>query len=239
MLGDDGGFLLLGGGGGLPSGRASALSAMWPEGKNMLIIWGLRVVYRVIARGTFYCRKCGGDRRYRHQTGRRFITVFFIPLIPLTKTGDHVQCVTCKTRYVTDVLNAPTASAMQAAIPAGVRAMVALMLASGGIDSAIARKRAVDAVRASGMPSFDEGALDADQSQAVDAARMAVARFGVQLRPEAREWHLAEVLRIAMADGPLSPGERSAAESLATDLGMTRAQAVGVITLTEQAADPN
>ena len=50
----------------------------------MLIIWGLRVVYHTIAQGVFYCRKCGGDRNYRHQAGRRFFTLFFIPIIPLT-----------------------------------------------------------------------------------------------------------------------------------------------------------
>src|SRR5262245_7705364 len=78
------------------------------EGTDMLIIWGLRVVYRTLGRGVFFCRRCGGDREYRHRAGRRYITVFFIPLIPLTKTGEHVQCLTCKTRYVTEVLKLPT-----------------------------------------------------------------------------------------------------------------------------------
>ncbi|HEY3883306.1 MAG TPA: zinc-ribbon domain-containing protein, partial [Trebonia sp.] len=93
----------------------------------MLIIWGLRVVYHTIAQGVFFCRKCGGDRNYRHRAGRRFFTLFFIPIIPLNKTGEHVQCLTCKTRYVTDVLRLPTATQMQAALPAGVRAMISVM----------------------------------------------------------------------------------------------------------------
>ena len=76
----------------------------------MLIIWGLRVIYRTLGRGVFFCRRCGGDREYRHRAGRRYITVFFIPLIPLTKTGEHVQCLTCKTRYVTEVLKRPPPS---------------------------------------------------------------------------------------------------------------------------------
>src|SRR4051794_13031667 len=100
----------------------------------MLIIWGWRVVYHTIAQGMFYCRKCGGDRGYRHRAGRRFITVFFIPVIPLTKAGEHVRCDTCKTRYVPEVLGSPTAASMQAAIPSGVCAMVAVMLRTGGLD---------------------------------------------------------------------------------------------------------
>jgi hypothetical protein len=94
----------------------------------MLIIWGLRVVYRTLGRGVFFCRRCGGDREYRHRAGRRYITVFFIPLVPLTKTGEHVQCLTCKTRYVTEVLKLPTTVQMQVALVAGMRAMVAIIL---------------------------------------------------------------------------------------------------------------
>jgi hypothetical protein len=37
-----------------------------------------------------------------------------------------------------------------------------------------------------------------------------------------------------MADGPLTGAERAAAEYLAGALGMTQAQAIGVIALTEQ-----
>lgn len=202
----------------------------------MLVILGLRVVCRVIARGTFYCRRCGGDREYRYQAGRRFIAVFFIPVIPLNETGRHVQCVSCKTRYVPDVLNAPTSADMQAAIPAGVRAMAALMLASGNSGSGVARRRAVETVRGAGQPAYDEDALAADLDQPSDEARRAIARLGAQLRPEAREWHLAEVIRIALADGPLTSAQRSAAQSLAVELGMTRAWGVGVIALTEQSA---
>ena len=48
----------------------------------MLIIFGLRVFYRTIAQGTFHCRRCGGDRPYRHRVGRRWFTLFFLPVIP-------------------------------------------------------------------------------------------------------------------------------------------------------------
>jgi uncharacterized tellurite resistance protein B-like protein len=202
----------------------------------MLIIWGWRVVYHTIAQGMFYCPNCGGDRAYRHRAGRRFITVFFIPLIPLTKTGEHVQCGTCKTRYVTEVLASPTASSMQTTIPAGVRALVSVVLRTGGSDSAPARGRAIDAVRNAGQPDYDESTLAADLARSLESARQMIGQFGAQLRPEAREWHLAEGIRIAMADGPLTENERATVEMIASDLGMTQAQALGVITLTEQAA---
>ena len=113
----------------------------------MLLIWGFRVFYRTVSQGVFHCRKCGGDREYRHRAGRRFFTLFFIPVIPLTKAREHVQCTTCRTRYVMDVLSLPTAAQMQAALPAGMRAAATAMLRAGGPSSPAARQRAVTAIQ--------------------------------------------------------------------------------------------
>ncbi len=205
----------------------------------LLVIWGLRVIYRTTARGVFFCRKCGGDRDYRRRTGRRFITVFFLPLIPLNKTGEHVQCTRCKTRYVTEVLRVPTVARMQRALPAGMRALVTVMLRAGDPANAAARRRAIEAVTGAGAQGYDDAALDADLAQPPEAGLPAIGALSNQLQVDAREWYLAEVIRIAMADGPLTGAERAAADSLAVGLGLTQAQTIGVITLTEQGAGQN
>ena len=202
----------------------------------MLIIWGLRVIYRTLGRGVFFCRRCGGDREYRRRAGRRYVTVFFIPLVPLMKTGEHVQCLTCKTRYVTEVLKLPTTVEMQLALVAGMRALVAVMLRAGDPASPLSRRRALDAVTGAGLSSYDDAALAADLTEPAEAGWPSIAALGSQLQVEAREWCLAEAIRIAMADGPLTGAERAAAEHLAAALGMTQAQAIGVIALTEQNA---
>ncbi len=202
----------------------------------MLIIWGLCVVYRTLGRGVFFCRRCGGDREFRHRAGRRFMTVFFIPLIPLTKTGEHVQCLTCRTRYVTEVLKLPTTVEMQLALAAGMRAVVAVILRAGDPSSPVSRRRAVEAVTGAGDAGYEDDALAQDLAESADAGRPKIAVLGSQLQVEAREWCLAEAITIAMADGPLTGAERAAAEHLAAALGMTKAQAIGVIALTEQNA---
>ena len=199
----------------------------------LIFIWGLRVVYRTLGKGMFFCRRCGGDREYRHRSGRRFITVFFIPLIPLTKTGEHVQCRSCKTRYVTEVLRLPTTAALQLALAAGMRALMTAMLRIGDPASPLARRRAIEAVAGTGERDYDEAALDADLAEPPDGEVTRIAALGGQLQFEAREWYLAEAIRIGLADGPLSPAERAAAGHLATALGMTQAQAIGVLALTE------
>ena len=205
----------------------------------MILIWGLRVIYRTLGRGVFFCRRCGGDREYRRRAGRRYVTVFFIPLIPLAKTGEHVQCLTCKTRYVTEVLRLPTTVAMQLALSEGMRALVTVMLRAGDPASPQARRRAMEAVTGAGEPGYDDSALSADLAAPADPGRAKIAALGDQLQVQAREWYLAEAVRIGMADGPLTSAERAAAGQLAVGLGMTQAQAIGVVALTEQNAGQN
>jgi hypothetical protein len=205
------------------------------RGPTLLISFGLRVFYQTIARGVFYCRRCGGDRQYRHRSGRRWFTLLF-PVIPLNSVGEHVQCTTCRTRYVTDVLSQPTTAQMQAALPAGMRAAVSAMLRSGDPNSAVSRQRAIEAVIGAGTTDYDEAMLNADLMQSFESIRPALNQVGAQLAIQAREWYLADVIRIAMADGPLTEGERHAALAIGVDLGMTQAQVVGVVAMTEQSA---
>lgn len=202
----------------------------------MLLIWGLRVFFHTVSEGVFHCRNCGGDRRYRLRSGRRFFTLFFIPVIPLNKVGEHVQCQTCKTRYVVDVLKLPTAAQMQAALPAGMRAAATAMLQSGDPASPAARQRAVAVIQGAGAQGYADGNLDHDRAQPAEAIGQALSQVAQQLTPDAKEWFLAEIIRVGTADGPLTDAERSTALAVAADLGMSPAQAIGVITLAEQPA---
>jgi tellurite resistance protein len=208
----------------------------------LLIIFGLRVFYRTIGQGAFHCQRCGGDREYRHRAGRRWITLLFIPVIPLTRVGEHVKCAVCGTWYRMGVLALPTATQMLAALPAGMRAAATVVLRAGGGSSAPARRRAIDAIRSAGLADYDDAALDADLAASTASANPAqdlagpLNRLAIQLAVPAREWFLADAVRIGLADGPLSDEERQAAQEIAAQLGMTPAQARGVIAMTEEAA---
>jgi hypothetical protein len=208
----------------------------------VLIFFGLRVFYRTAGQGTFHCQRCGGDREYRHKVGRRWFTLFFIPVIPLNRAGEHVQCAVCGTRYRMEVLSLPTSAQMQEALPAGTQAAAIAMLRAGGSSSTPARRRAIDTIKGAGLPDYDDAALDADLSasampdqQGQDLAGP-LNRLAIQLEIPAREWFLAEVVRIGLADGTLSDEERQAAQEVAAQLGMTPAQARGVISMTEEGA---
>jgi hypothetical protein len=206
----------------------------------MFLFFGFRVYYfRSIGHGTFHCQRCGGDRAYRQRTGRRWFHVLYAPLIPLAKTGEHVQCTICRTAYRVEVLALPTTAQMQAALPAGMLAAATAMLLAGDPASPPARRRAVDAIRGAGLAGYGDAELDAGLARAAgpdwEAARP-LNVLAMQLEVQAREWFLAEIVLIGLADGMLSDTERQAARMIAAELGMTSAQAFGVIAMTEEDA---
>jgi tellurite resistance protein len=202
----------------------------------VLLIFGLSVFFRTVGQGDFHCPNCGGDRHYRQRVARRWFTLFFIPVIPLNRVGEVVECATCRTRFNLDVLRMPTAEQMAEALPMAMRAAAAIVLAAGDPTGSAARARAVEAVRGYGFAEFDDGMLAADLAQSPDGAAEVIAQAGAQLTTEAREWFLAQVVRIALADGAIGTGERQALHEVAGRLGMTPAHAVGVISTTEGAA---
>ncbi len=115
-----------------------------------------RVYYRTIASGVFHCERCGGDRPYRHRTGRRWAQLLGLPVVPLENTGDHLRCTICRTCYRVELLAVPTVEQMQAALRNAATAAALAMLWAGGSDSEAARRRAVELIVGSGSPGYSE-----------------------------------------------------------------------------------
>ncbi len=200
---------------------------------------GARFYFKTTGHGTAHCERCGGDRPYRRCTGRRWFQVLFIPVIPLDRIDEHVQCRICRTRYRSEVLSIPTSAAMLEALPAGALAAVMIMLRAGDAASPAARSRAIDIVQAAGLAGYDDAALTTDLARADGrgkASAEALATLAIQLTMPAPEWFLADAVRVGLADGPLTDSERSAARQIAARVGLTAAQAHGVIVMTEESA---
>jgi hypothetical protein len=137
------------------------------------------------------------------------------------------------------VLGQPTAAQMQTALPAGMRAAVAAMLRAGDRGSPAARQRALAVIQGAGAQGYTDADLDSDAAAPAEATHGALSAVARQLTPDAKEWFLAETVRVGMADGPLTEQERQTAQAVAVGLGMTQAQAIGVVTLVEQGAQQN
>lgn len=202
----------------------------------MLLIFGLSVFFRTVGMGDFHCSTCGGDRHYRQRAARRWLTLFFVPVIPLKRLGEIVECSACGSRFRLGALRLPTASEMALVLPAAMRAAVAEVLTAGDPTDSGGRARAVDAVRGYSAEDYDDDALMADLAAPPPDAGEIIAEAGSQLTTEAREWFLAQVVRVALADGAISVTERQSLHAVAGRLGMTSAHAVGVISITEGAA---
>ena len=61
-----------------------------------MIIIGTTELKFTKATGSFHCPACQQDRVFRHRVRRQFLTLYFIPLIPLGSLGEFVECTTCR-----------------------------------------------------------------------------------------------------------------------------------------------
>ena len=67
-----------------------------PRGTPVLIMFGARGVTTTPSRGRFHCPHCGVPRAYIHRRVRRFLVLFFVPLVPLRGEREFVQCGFCR-----------------------------------------------------------------------------------------------------------------------------------------------
>src|SRR5258708_29620843 len=118
----------------------------------MLALVGSRVCYRTIGSGVFHCERCGGDRPYRHRSGRRWAHLLGIPLALLGGTGEHLRCTVCRTCYRVELLAVPTIEQMLVALLVGTKAAVLEILSAGGACSPAASRPPAQQTRASRPP---------------------------------------------------------------------------------------
>jgi tellurite resistance protein len=209
---------------------------------------GSGIYYRTIATGIFHCERCGGDRPYRHRSGRRWARVLGIPVMPLDRTGEHLRCTICRTCYRIELLAVPTIEQMQAALVDATTASVLAILNAGGSASQAARRAAIQLIMSAGSPDFTEADLAGGLRRArsaqdaliacgpVPGLRFSVEMLSIQLETHASEWFLGNIVRIGLADGPLSAAERDVVGIIARYLGLSQAQADNVILHIEDAA---
>lgn len=69
----------------------------------MLLI-GTMNITRTRSTGDFYCPTCGSLREYRLRARRPFLTIYFIPVIPIGASEEFVQCSHCKTNSPLEAL---------------------------------------------------------------------------------------------------------------------------------------
>ena len=96
-----------------------------------MIIFGTRTSNSRAAAGFFNCPRCSSQRSYTHQVAKRWFTLYFIPVIPLGKAGEFIECDACGGSFGLEVLQFDPA-AEQAEMFARVRRLAVLAMLFGG-----------------------------------------------------------------------------------------------------------
>lgn len=201
----------------------------------MFVIFGTRGRSHTIGSGQFFCPREGGDRRYEHKEARRWFTLFFIPLIPLDRLGDYIECTSCQSTYYTTVLEAPTGASIQDVMTQAIRYVaVALTLADGHVDPE-ERRVATEVVRQFASVDYGESHFAADLDS-LDPAGLVdhLEELGGILNQHGKEAVLEAAMRLAAADGSVDPSEIATIEQIGRALTMTDAHVRGVIATTRE-----
>jgi hypothetical protein len=195
-----------------------------------MIIFGLSVFFfGSVGTGAFHCPRCGGDRHYKQKVGRRWFTLFFLPVIPLNEVGRVVECQTCKTRFENSVLRVATAGQIGSALPLIYRTFAVAVLRVG--DSPTAREHAIGVAVSAGVRPYGPAELENDLRTLpprLDDRAHEVVR---PLDAGGRERIMMAATRVAVADAPVTDAERSTLIGIGEYLGLSMATIHGTISL--------
>jgi len=106
-----------------------------------MIIFGTRGVTSTKEVGEFACPGCAGSsQRYARRSVRRFFTLYFIPVIPLDKISEYIECLRCGGTYREEILDYNPAIQLEKARAEFVeyvkRVMILAALVDGQVDDA-------------------------------------------------------------------------------------------------------
>lgn len=77
-----------------------------------MIVIGSMEWASTIQRGEFFCPVCNGAKTYQRKVSRPFLTLYFIPIIPIGSLREFVICRGCRERFDPSILSPGTAAEM-------------------------------------------------------------------------------------------------------------------------------
>jgi len=197
----------------------------------MLLIFGFRLRTKALSRGVFLCPRCGVDRSYVLQGLRRWFTLFFLPIFPIGSiVSEQVTCETCGVAFKTQVLNVPTSAALSGYIRNAAWVCAVAMVNAGSGAASAARAAAVSVLRGAGLEDYDDATLGKDLA-AFDTSNLAgyLPPLVEGLTDQGKEYFVAQLASIAIADGAIDQSERALLETVASGLHLTSTHLLGIL----------
>lgn len=200
-----------------------------------MIIFGTRGITTTPDKGDFNCPSCHSIQNYGLKRVRRFFTLYFIPVIPLDKLGEYVECVVCKDTYKPDILNydpAANAGAVEAEYHAAIKkVMIHVLLADGVIDDSEVSTVQDIYQRITGNQIDKTSLLEEIKLIEKSNEDFSGTLINLQgcLNDEGKEMVIKAALYVALADGEFQEEEKEMLAKIGNDLGMTPAHIQGVV----------
>lgn len=196
-------------------------------------IFGTQGITTTPEKGEFFCPTCNSLQSYDLKRVRRFFVLTVIPLIPLDKIGEYVECLNCKDSYNTSVLNMPFESSldMEAEYNMAIKkVMIHVLLADGIIDDAEVTTCQKINKRVTGK-DLDSKTLRVEIENIKESKESLSKLSKLQgcLNDEGKELVIQAAYYVALADGEYHEEEQNLIMKIGTLLGMTKAHVDGVL----------
>ncbi|MFT4551112.1 MAG: uncharacterized membrane protein YebE (DUF533 family) [Verrucomicrobiales bacterium] len=200
-----------------------------------MIIWGSKGITGVIGNGQFHCPVCVVQTAYELKRVRRFFTLYFIPLFPISMLGEYVECSRCQGTFEPDILNYDPAVETQQTealfMIALKQIMIAVCLADGLIDDNEVTQIQAVYERLTGARVGEQDLREEIATISQHGASLfdIVDRLVGQLNDHGKETAMRSAYLIAAADGHVDENEMRLIQGIAQRMGMSPAHLNGVI----------
>lgn len=196
-----------------------------------MIIFGSRTMNSTISSGSFNCPRCNSQQPYNMIGVNKWFTLYFIPVIPMGRAGEYVECTTCAGTFSEEALTYDPAAERAALFDSLRRILVMAMISANRTQSEHTR-----ALREA-YESMTETALT--EEQALEDIRLAhssgvdpthfIQQSGASLSAEAKALVLQCVRNIYAPNRAVDAADRASLEKVAVALGFPTTQLDAVI----------
>lgn len=197
------------------------------------LFFGSRAVRQRLGEGEFMCPRCRTIRPYRLVRAQNHAHLYWVPLMKLGQAQEYVECGGCRAKFDPRVLgHGELDEGVQrgALARAALAAMVAV--ARGPAPSQHERELIAEVLAAAGGQPLEPDAVTRlvdRESGDVALAAGQLAKIESTLSPGAREALMEAVLRVASADGPMTPAQADAVQRFAGALQLSSAHLKGIM----------
>jgi uncharacterized tellurite resistance protein B-like protein len=188
-----------------------------------------------MSEGQFHCPQCEANQKYKHKKVRRFFTLYFIPLIPMGKIGEFVECQACRGTFIPKVLDYKKSASADKFLSeyekAMKHAMVLIMLADGEIDDneMLTVQRIVNKLGHNDISLDDLKQYVAEVQQNPEDISTYLKKVTPALNEHGKEMVIRCAFQVASADGNVDDSEVKLISKMAETMEMSSAHLKGIL----------